>query len=191
MTPILGIMASQISGHLSTNSYESIATVTGSGASVTFSSIPNTYKHLQIRALAVNSQGANGIYGRYRVGAGSVDTGSNYTYHYVEGNGSAASAAAGSTQSFGSAFGGGSGATANTSAYAVVLDILDYQNTNKYKTHRALWGVENNGSGEVGLGSGLWMSTSAIDIITIYAYSQGFPSTFAANTQFALYGVKG
>jgi hypothetical protein len=53
MTPMLGIMASQISGHLVTNSYESIQTVTVSTAtpSITFSSIPATYKHLQIRGL--------------------------------------------------------------------------------------------------------------------------------------------
>ena len=48
--PILGIMASQISGHLSNPSYESIATYTvGAGGSSTmvFSSIPQTYKHLE------------------------------------------------------------------------------------------------------------------------------------------------
>jgi hypothetical protein len=51
MTPILGIMASQISGHLETGAYESISTVTvggGGSATITFSSIPGTYTHLQV-----------------------------------------------------------------------------------------------------------------------------------------------
>jgi hypothetical protein len=53
--PILGIIASAITGNLVTTSYESIETVTvGSGGSatvLTFSSIPATYTHLQIRVL--------------------------------------------------------------------------------------------------------------------------------------------
>ncbi len=38
-----------------TSSYESIATSTATGSSITFSSIPSTYKHLQVRALGVFS----------------------------------------------------------------------------------------------------------------------------------------
>jgi hypothetical protein len=50
--PILGILASAITGNLVTSSYESIATfnITTSTPSVTFSSIPQTFTHLQIRA---------------------------------------------------------------------------------------------------------------------------------------------
>jgi hypothetical protein len=50
--PILGIIASAITGNLVTTSYESIETVTvgsGGSATVTFSSIPATYTHLQIK----------------------------------------------------------------------------------------------------------------------------------------------
>ena len=56
--PILGVIASQITGHLSTNSFESIQTVTvGSGgqSSISFSSIPSTYKHLQLRCFAAGA----------------------------------------------------------------------------------------------------------------------------------------
>ena len=60
--PILGINASQITGHLSNTSFESIATVTvGSGGSnsISFSSIPSTYKHLQLRITAFMSSNEN------------------------------------------------------------------------------------------------------------------------------------
>jgi hypothetical protein len=52
--PILGIIASAITGNLVTTSYESIATVTvggGGAATVAFTSIPATYTHLQIRGI--------------------------------------------------------------------------------------------------------------------------------------------
>jgi len=68
MTPMLGIMASAISGNLFTPSkdYDSIATVTVSTAvsSITFSSIPATYRHLEIRFIAQNS-GYRDIWGRF------------------------------------------------------------------------------------------------------------------------------
>jgi hypothetical protein len=68
---------------------------------------------------------------------------------------------------------------------AGIVDILDYANTNKYKTLRALAGVDFNGSGRVGLTSGLWQSTSAINAITLEG------SSFVQYSSFALYGIKG
>jgi hypothetical protein len=65
------------------------------------------------------------------------------------------------------------------------MDILDYANTNKFKTTRTLEGYDANGSGNVSLTSGLWQSTSAINSITITAVG-----TFNQYSQFALYGVK-
>jgi hypothetical protein len=60
MTPMLGIMASQISGHLSNTAYESIATVdASSSSSVTFSSIVGTYTHLQVRISTLTSTGTS------------------------------------------------------------------------------------------------------------------------------------
>jgi hypothetical protein len=61
--PILGIIASAITGNLVTTSYESIATVTvggGGSATIDFTSIPATYTHLQIRGIARSTNG-NGI----------------------------------------------------------------------------------------------------------------------------------
>jgi hypothetical protein len=70
----------------------------------------------------------------------------------------------------------------------VVIDILDYKNTNKYKTVRILSGTEyNNSNGGVSFNSGLWQNTDAITTITL----QPSGANFAEYSQFALYGIKG
>jgi len=188
MTPMLGIMASQISGHLVTNSYESIATVTGTGSASTlsFTSIPSTYKHLQIRYISRSTAGSAGLSG-IQVTANSDTTSGNYSYHRIVGDGASASAYGQS----GLDYIGLNSNSANTSGmYAVgVLDILDYTSTNKGKTFRLLTGGDlNNTLGIITLRSQGWFATSAaitrIDLTT----SVG---NFDTNSTFALYGIKG
>jgi hypothetical protein len=180
MTPILGILASQISGKLNTSSFDSIATVTvGSGGSstISFSSIPSTYKHLQIRGISKMSSGAS-LYAQL-----NSDTGNNYARHYLNGNG--ATVGAGANASFSNFFVGTTG-TATSTFGANVIDILDYANTNKYTTSRSLSGADANGSGYVQFFSGLWMNTAAVTTITITG-----DSNFQEYSSFALYGIKG
>ena len=172
------------------SSYESISTVTvgaGGSSSISFTSIPSTYKHLQVRMLSRSTRGAATADAWFQINS---DTGSNYAHHDLSGNGSAASA------------GNSSGTTniyycftianipASTATSGIfggqVLDILDYASTSKYKTTRMLGGFDANGSGSVYLSSGLWQSTSAINSLTFYTISN-----WAQYTQFALYGVKG
>ena len=187
--PILGILASAITGNLVTNSYESIATVTvgsGGSANVTFSSIPSTYTHLQVRGIARSLEANTGVdvaYARF-----NSDTGSNYSWHQIAGNGSTANADPGTSTSFMRA---GFIALNNEPANvfgSVVIDILDYKDTNKYKTIRVLSGTEyNNSNGGVCFSSGSWRNTNAITAITL----QPSGANFAQYTQFALYGIKG
>lgn len=177
--PILGIMASQISGHLwaPEGAYDSLATVNLSTAtsSITFAGIPSGYKHLQMRIM----EGFSGSGFNPKINFNS-DTGTNYSWHYVLGDGSTASAGAGATQAFMYL----NSNTAFPTPTVHIVDILDYANTNKNKTIRVLDGFDANGSGYVDLWSGNWRNTAAISSITI---SNG---TFAANSSFALYGVK-
>lgn len=188
--PILGIIASSITGNLVTNSFESIATVTLStgASSIDFTSIPNTYKHLQIRGIARNnSTTANDLEGLLMQYNG--DTGSNYSWHALRGDGATASAAAGATQSYMySGYHPTNGSTSNTFA-GFVIDILDYANTNKYKTQRVLGSVETNNSSnsQATLFSGSWRSTSAVTSIKIYSTTS---RSFVQYSQFALYGIK-
>jgi hypothetical protein len=163
----------------------SIATTTvGSGgvASVDFTSIPQTYTHLQIRSIA-RSTSANSD-DNFHIRFNS-DSSSNYSLHYVSGNGTSAISGANATDSLVIAFRGtGNLSTANIFGTGVV-DILDYTNTNKYKTTRSLTGHDQNGSGSVWFFSGHWRSTSAITSISLFS-----SSNIAQYSSFALYGVK-
>ena len=168
----------------STNSYESISTVSvGSGGSstITFSSIPSTFTHLQIRGIALSNLAEANLRVRF-----NSDSGANYARHYLGGNGSAAFAAGVANETF--AQGGLSPNSTQPAAY--VMDILDYGNTNKYTTLRSLYGDDKNGgTGYLFLASGLWLNTAAITSIVL-DYSGG-TATFSQYSQFALYGIKG
>jgi len=173
--------------------YQSIATTTvGSGGSstVTFDNISGTYKHLQVRYIARNSgTGDNFIAMKWIFNS---DATAVYSNHYIYGNGAATGSAA--TTSASSAGGDGmlgmikDNAAGYTNMYAAgVLDILDYANTNKYKTCRLLWGEDLNGSGRVALQSANWQKTTAINRID-FSCATG---DFMQYSQFALYGIKG
>jgi len=190
--PILGIMASAISGNLVTlpsGAYDSIATTTVGATSVpsiTFSSIPATYTHLQIRYLVKSARAGNTLDElNLRMNG---DTGSNYAEHQVMGDGSTAQSQGVGSQNNIEIGEGWCGTTTAGSQFGVgVIDILDYVSTSKYKTIRALGGLDMNGSGRVGLGSGLWMNTSAVTSLTFFAEN----ANITQYSSFALYGIKG
>lgn len=194
MSPIPGIVASQITGHLSTNSYESISTTTlgSSQATITFSSIPSTYKHLQIRCLSRGTDAGNGGIGvRMRMNS---DTGSNYSLHGVDayqGASAGVEALAGASQAFMLNYFQPSAGNGSNIFAGAVIDVLDYQNSNKYKTVRSLGGYDMNGSvsgyNYVGLYSGAWRNTAAVTQIDLICSG----GSFAQYSSFALYGIKG
>jgi hypothetical protein len=166
--------------------FESIATVTvgaGGSSQIDFTSIPSTYQHLQLRAAYKCSNTSGTI--RFRTGGTSIDTGTNYNAHNLYGNGTSALAEAfgGAATTEGYLIVGGQ----DQFTYALVMDLLDYTNTNKNKTVRYLNGGDNNGSGRVGLGSILWAQTTAIGCIRFYPQA----GTFDQHSHFALYGIKG
>jgi hypothetical protein len=187
--PILGIMASQISGHLfaPSGAYDSIATTTVSTAvsSITFSSIPATYTHLQIR---ITGRGGRALFLDNPVFKFNGDTTtSNYYQHAIYGDGSTVTAGGSGTDYILAYSLAGNNAGSNVFG-AMVVDILDYANTSKNKTVRYLGGVDNNGQGIIGFGSGAWFSTNAINSIGI-TLSTG--ESFQQYSSFALYGIKG
>jgi hypothetical protein len=168
--------------------FESIATVTvgaGGSSTITFSSIPATYKHLQVRAISRTTFAgpATGINARF-----NSDTGSNYALHQLYGDGSSAASYAASAQSSMS-ISTTIGSTGLANAFGVfILDILDYGNINKHKTVRCLVGKELNGSGQAALYSSVWLNSSAVTTLTILP-SDG--SNFSQYSSFALYGIRG
>ena len=166
-------MLNIISGTLSTGappaptvSYDSIATSTvGSGgtSTITFSSIPATYKHLQLRWIARSANSGGGDTLLMSINSGSADR-----THALIGNGSATGSEAYTLSYFG--------------------NMSDYADTNKNRVGRSLSGHDNNGSGEVFMHSWLKASTTAISSITFTIASS---ANFDQYSQFALYGVKG
>jgi hypothetical protein len=165
--------------------FESIAgtVVVGAGgaSTLTFSSIPQTYKHLQLRLIARNS--ADNISLRMTFNG---DSSSIYTLHELYGDGASALGAAQTSIAFYPCSLAGPASATGVFA-ASITDILDYTNTNKYKTMRTLTGYDGNGSGYVELTSGVWRSSSAISSLTIVPNA----GTIAQYSHFALYGIKG
>ena len=191
LNSLIGIIASSGGGGAGAGGdFESIATVTVSSAtnSISFTSIPSTYKHLQVRAIGRNSN-TGGNAARNAGMQFNSDTSSVYAIHYVAGNGSSAFTDAdfNINQPYTYAF-PDDNTTADTFG-AVIFDILDYADVNKFKTVRSLSGSDVNGSGTVRLNSALWRSTSAIDTVRFFTYNG--VGNFVAGTQFALYGIKG
>jgi hypothetical protein len=170
--------------------YESIQTTTvgsGGASSITFSSIPSTYSHLQIRGIARGNTGGNtntiGLDMQF-----NSDTGANYSSsHVLYGTGATAASAAGSTSSTNGVVVNYAGSAQTSNVFGVVvIDVLDYANTNKYKTVRALGGTDSNDTnGIVTFRSFAWMNTAAITSITI-----GITKDLAQYSSFALYGIK-
>ncbi len=173
-----------------TGAFESIATVTATGGetSFTFSSIPSTFTHLQIRGKAQLSGASGPASLQLRLNS---NTGSNYAMHFLRGNGSTtyAQGNASSTRILldAAVFSNGAGDYFGSS----IVDIHDYANTSKNKTIRYFAGCDSNqnNGGQVTLGSGLFMVTDAITSIEIAR--DGGSQTFQSGTIFSLYGIKG
>jgi hypothetical protein len=188
VSPILGIYASQISGHLYANSYDALGVVTvgaGGASSIDFTSISSAYTHLQIRVVA-RSDFSGGASASFQMQFNG-DTSTNYTRHFIFGDGSTASSGNALSQTLLN-IGDAPTPSGGSNLFGTsVVDILDYANTNKYKTIRSLSGNDMNGSGIVRLLSGLWLNTNAI---TSIKFIMGGSSNYTQYSQIALYGIK-
>lgn len=160
--------------------YEPIATttLTGSTATVTFSSIPSTYTDLVIVANVIQAAGNNSL--RYRF---NNDSGTNYSATSLLGNGTAASSARES--SITSAYVVTSASTSLETVY--ILHVMNYSNTSTNKTSI---GRGNRASAEVDATVTLWRNTSAINRID-FAMGGTFPTNnMTTGSTFTIYGIK-
>lgn len=169
--------------------YELISsTILGSNtAGVTFSSIPSSYKHLQIRFVARNS--TSGTRDELRVRFNG-STAYNHAYHKLQGDGSnVTSSAVTTTDGMNGGWITGPSETANVFG-AGVIDILDYASSSKNKTIRSFSGLNGPSGGfYVSLNSGFFYANTnaitSIELNTINVYD------FATGSRFSLYGIKG
>lgn len=169
-------------------SFESIATLSATGASITFSSIPSTYKHLQIRGIYKDTSSSSSQFAPLFIQF-NADGGNNYAYHYLRGDTSVAIASGVASTSWIRI--DSAGVVSTTGAYgASIIDVVDYVSSAKNKTLKAIAGGDGNltqTNYAVSYSSGAWFNTAAITSITIYAGNGGF----ASGSSFALYGIVG
>ena len=163
--------------------------LTGSQASVTFSSLNSTYgadyQHLEIRMTTRSTKDQTNqdtIYAYL-----NADTGSNYAWHRLYGDGSSVTSSSGSSASqarIGFTPANGASSTANGFA-ATILTILDPFNTSKNTTLRSLNGSATNDEAIL-LYSSLWNNTAALTSIEIEPASD----SWITGCRFSLYGLK-
>ena len=161
--------------------------LTSSASSVTFSGLDaySDYKHLQVRWVGRGDAAVTYSNAAMRVNG---DAGSNYAKHDLRGDGSSVSsnAAAGASSFYIGNVPFGS-STANAFG-AAVIDVLDFASTNKNTTFRVLSG--DTIAPQVTLSSGLYVSTSAVTSVTMFAsFTAG--RNWDTNSRFSLYGSKG
>lgn len=164
----------------STGNFYLIQQLSSSAVSaVTFSSIPSTYKSLQLRFNLVVSYGG----GAYLPLTLNGDNGANYVFHSVGTNGSTSGAYGSTSQNWIGLF-QGAGNTVNTYPAVGIVDLIDYSNTGKYKVAKAFIGTNGNTTyQEIALFSGAWLSTAAVTSLTLSSN----PGTYTGTV--SLYGV--
>ena len=148
-------------------------------ATVTFSSVPATYEHLQIRGTL---RGASN--GTLAIQLNS-DTGSNYSRHQMYGAGSSESVNKNAGIAYmNMAYVAWTDESSETYS-SHTIDLLDYANTNKNTSVCSSWGFAND---QVSFNSQLWDDTSAVS--TIKLYEAGAGANFVRGSEFTLYGIK-
>ena len=161
-----------------TTTYEMITTTTLGSATgtVNFTSISGAYTDL---ILVFNGSEAGGSTPELRVGNGSIDTGANYSWTYMGGNGSSAVAGStGNADSINPAF-----SPTTNSRYIVIYQFMNYSNTT---TNKTILIRANDTTGRTVAEIGLWRNNAAINQIRIYDPYNNINS----GSTFTLYGIK-
>lgn len=160
---------------MATPTYELIDSqvLSTSAASVTFSSIPATYRDLVLVVDIIPTAAYERVYVRF-----NSDTGSNYNGVYARGNGTTATSGSGTDTSI---------INANITALIgektlLKLEVLDYSATDKHKTALAR---ANNADYATDMGAYRWANTSAITAVEVFTTV----ISYAAGSTFYLYGV--
>lgn len=154
-------------------------TITTPQSTLTFGSIPSSYRDLRLVVSAKHTNASR--YTTFRVNG---DTGSTYGAMQMFGDGSTNQ---GASYSASTRFVLNNNYFESSSSFAIgVIDFLDYAATDKHKN--LLW-RSGLASTVVNTACGRWASLSAITSVVLDS-TDGGSNTFAAGTTFTLYGVK-
>lgn len=154
-----------------TPTYTSLATVTlgSSAASVTFSSIPATYRDLIL--ITDHTGGASGVDVFLAL---NNDTGTNYTRVLMYGNSTTTGSLSGTSDAVSALYG--------SNKQTLIMNVMDYSATDKHKTIL----IRNNNAqqSEVVAGAIRWANTAAVTSLRL-----GVGTSFSTGSTFSLYGV--
>ena len=155
-----------------TTTYIALATTTLSSATstVTFSSIPATYRDLILVVNGSSSASVVGLAVRF-----NSDTGSNYSGVLMQGDGS--SAASGTLSGTFAEIG-----VLVTSRMQAICQIMDYSATDKHKTFLSR---SDGASDRTRATASRWANTAAINTIQVFNTN----NNFVVGSTFSLYGV--
>jgi hypothetical protein len=158
-----------------TPTYKPLATVTlgSSAASVTFSSIPATYRDL-VLVVAGTTTGSAGL--RMRL---NNDSGTNYSYVNMYGVASAGSETASSQNILFP----GVVTLSSGQRFTYTAQVMDYYATDKHKT--VLYRANENNAAAVSANASRWASTSAVTSIQLSLSANSYDTGTTVN----LYGI--
>lgn len=159
-----------------TPTYDLIASnvLAGTATSVSFNSIPGTYRDLIVVCEVKGGSGTTSP--RIRL---NNDTASNYSYVYMQGNGTTAISSSGTNPFLETS----SASTTDTSKVLQITQIFDYAQTDKHKpvlsrANRA------DANGAIAYAQ-RWASTAAVTSLQVFTST----NNFAAGSTFYLYGI--
>jgi len=173
--------------------YELIQTqvLSSTATEVTFSSIPQTFRHLQIRYSYKSARNVNSEVLEMRVNG--VTNSALYADHILRGNGSNVASGAGPDETqLQIGEGTGSASVAGSNNFGVgVIDLHDYSSSVKNKTFRSLSGfVISAGDGAIiSLRSAGYFETTAVTSLTFI--NENASGSIAINSRFSIYGIRG
>jgi hypothetical protein len=156
-----------------TPTYTPLATVTlgGTASSVTFSSIPASYRDLIIVISGTASQIVN-IAVQF-----NGDTGANFSFVNATGTGAAAASLAGTAALSESG-------RMNSTESNTIFQVMDYSATDK---HTTMLGRGNSSGDLTEMSATRWANTAAVTSVKVISHPS--PRTFSTGTTFSLYGV--
>lgn len=155
-------------------SYVALANITlgSSASSVTFSSIPATFRDL---VLVIKDLSVAPTNGSVRIRFNGDTTDANYSRVIMFGSGSTGTSGATNGHLFYDLY--------ETQGQPTLVNIMDYSATDKHKTVLTRWSGTDS---YVVAGAHRWANTAAINTIAIVP--NGF--NFASTSTFALYGIR-
>ena len=159
---------------MATPKYTALAEYTAVSAdgSITFASIPATYRDLM---LVISGAASNIVNVIVRLNG---DSGTNYSSVIAEGNGT-------SGTSFSATDAVPEVGRMSTSESNTIIEIMDYSVTDK---HTTILGRGNSNGDLVRMSATRWANTAAVTSVTILSLPSG--RTFNTGTTICLYGVK-